>query len=279
MEVQDRVAQLSASSIDRALRPYRARQKRRGVSTTRPGTLLKQQIAMRTFAEWTEQQPGFFEMDLVAHCGWTGAGQFLYTLSLVDVATGWVTCAGLRDKRSETVFCGLQRLQAELPFPILGLDSDNGSEFINQVMLAYCQTEAITFTRSRPYRKNDGCHVEQKNWAVVRRLVGYDRLEVEALAALERIHDLSRDYVNFLHPVRKLVSKTRHGARVSRRYDAAQTPYHRLLASGVLSAAMTADLTQRSSALDPIRLKLQLEAAQRTLTARAARSDAYVRQP
>ena len=161
MEVQDRVAQLSASSIDRALRPYRTRGKRRGVSTTRPGTLLKQQIAMRTFAEWTEQQPGFFEMDLVAHCGWSGAGQFLYTLSLVDVATGWVTCAGLRHKRSETVFGGLQRLQAELPFPILGLDSDNGSEFINQVMLAYCQTEAITFTRSRPYRKNDGCHVEQ----------------------------------------------------------------------------------------------------------------------
>ena len=190
-----------------------------------------------------------------------------------------MTCAGLRDKRSETVFCGLQRLQAELPFPILGLDSDNGSEFINQVMLAYCQTEAITFTRSRPYRKNDGCHVEQKNWAVVRRLVGYDRLEVEALAALEHIHDLSRDYVNFLHPVRKLVSKTRHGARVSRRYDAAQTPYHRVLASGVLTPAMTADLTQRSSALDPIRLKLELEAAQRTLTARAARSDAYVRQP
>jgi len=119
MEVQDRVAQLSASSIDRALRPYRTRGKRRGVSTTRPGTLLKQQIAMRTFAEWTEQQPGFFEMDLVAHCGWTGAGQFLYTLSLVDVATGWVSCAGLRDKRAQTVLAALHGVHEGLPFKIL----------------------------------------------------------------------------------------------------------------------------------------------------------------
>ena len=139
---------------------------------------------------------------LVAHCGWSGAGQFLYTLSMVDVATGWVVCAGLRDKRQETVVLALQRLQAELPFRVLGLDSDNGTEFINRVLLDYCTDRGITFTRSRPYLKNDTCHVEQKNLAVVRRLVGYDRLEWPALPALERIHDLARDYINFLHPVR-----------------------------------------------------------------------------
>jgi hypothetical protein len=170
---------MSASSIDRALRPYRAREQRRGLSTTRPGTLLKQQIAMRTFAEWTEQRPGFLEMDLVAHCGWSGAGQFLYTLSLVDVATGWVSCAGLRDKRSETVFRGLQRLQAELPFPILGLDGDNGSEFINQVLLGYCQSEAISPpAHGRTARTTAATRSRRTGGGP--RLVGYDRLSCRA---------------------------------------------------------------------------------------------------
>jgi len=280
LEVQARVARMSAATVDRALKSSREQAKqRRGLSTTRAGTLLKHQIAIRTFAEWTEARPGFIEMDLVAHCGWSGAGQFLYTLSMVDVATGWVACAGLRDKRQETVFHALQRLQADLPFRILGLDSDNGSEFINRALLDYCTSQGITFTRSRPYLKNDTCHVEQKNWAVVRRLVGYDRLELEALPALERIHDLARDYVNFLHPVRKLVSKTRNGPRVTRRYDPAKTPFHRLVDSGVLSIKMTRQLQARSNNVDPLRLKVQLEAAQRTLAARALRSDSYVRQP
>ena len=279
-EVQARVAHMSAATVDRALRPSRVQaKKRRGLTTTKAGTLLKRQIAIRTFADWTDARPGFLEMDLVAHCGWSGAGQFLYTLSMVDVATGWVACAGLRDKRSETVFYGLQRLQADLPFRILGLDSDNGSEFINRVLLDYCAHQGITFTRSRPYLKNDTCHIEQKNWAVVRRLVGYDRLELPALPALERIHDLARDYVNFLHPVRKLVSKTRNGPRVTRRYDAAQTPFHRLLDSGVLSINVTRQLNARSKNVDPVRLKVQLESARRTLADRAVRSDSYVRQP
>jgi hypothetical protein len=280
LEVQARVAGMSAATVDRALKASREQAKqRRGLSTTRAGTLLKRQIAIRTFADWTDARPGFFEMDLVAHCGWSGAGQFLYTLSMVDVATGWVACAGLRDKRQETVFHALQRLQAELPFRILGLDTDNGSEFMNRALLDYCISQGITFTRSRPYLKNDTCHVEQKNWAVVRRLVGYDRLELPALPALERIHDLASDYINFLHPVRKLVSKTRNGPRVTRRYDAAQTPFERLLASGVLSIKRTRRLRARSKSVDPLRLKVQLETAQRTLAARAVRSDAYVRHP
>jgi hypothetical protein len=190
-----------------------------------------------------------------------------------------VACAGLRDKRSETVFHALQRIRSELPFRILGLDSDNGTEFINRTLLEYCTDQHITFTRSRPYLKNDTCHIEQKNWAVVRRLVGYDRLEWPALAALERIHDLAGDYINFLHPVRKLVSKTRSGPRVTRRYDLASTPFHRLLDSGALFIKMTNELKKRSQNIDPYRLKVQLESAQRTLAVRAARSDSYMRQP
>jgi Integrase core domain len=277
--VQQRVGGMSPATVDRALKPLREQTRRRGISTTKAGTLLKRQIPIRTFAEWTDARPGFFEMDLVAHCGWSGAGQFLYTLSMVDVATGWVACAGLRDKRSETVFHALQRIRTELPFRILGLDSDNGTEFINRALLEYCTHQGITFTRSRPYLKNDTCHVEQKNWAVVRRLVGYDRLEWPALAPLERIHDLARDYINFLHPVRKLVSKTRSGPRVTRRYDVASTPFQRLLDSGVLSIAMTRQLHKRSHNIDPYRLKVQLEHAQQPLAARAVRSDSYVRQP
>jgi len=184
--IQAHVAGMSPATVDRALKALREQGKaRRGISTTKAGTLLKRQIPIRTFADWTDARPGFFEMDLVAHCGWSGAGQFLYTLSMVDVATGWVACAGLRDKRSETVFHALQRLRADLPFRIRGLDSDNGTEFINRAVLEYCTDQGITFTRSRPYFMNDTCHVEQKIWAVVRRLVGYDRLEAPALPALE----------------------------------------------------------------------------------------------
>jgi hypothetical protein len=143
--VQARVSHMSAATVDRALKPLRERSKvRRGISTTKPGTLLKRQIPIRTFHDWTEARPGFIEMDLVAHCGWSGAGQFLDTLSMVDVATGWVACAGLRDKRQETVFHALQRLQRELPFRILGLDSDNGTEFINRALLEYCTDHHIT---------------------------------------------------------------------------------------------------------------------------------------
>src|SRR5205085_6699824 len=148
--VQTHVAGMSAATVDRALKASREQvKKRRGLSTTTAGTLLKRQIAIRTFADWTDARPGFLEMDLVAHCGWSGAGPFLYTLSMVDVATGWVVSAGLRDKRQEAVFHALQRVQADLPFRILGLDSDNGTEFINHALLDFCADHGITFTRSR----------------------------------------------------------------------------------------------------------------------------------
>jgi hypothetical protein len=268
-ETIERVARMSPATIDRALASSRAGLPKRGISMTRPGTLLKHQVAIKTFADWTETVPGFVEVDLVAHCGWTGAGPFLYTLTLVDVATGWVSCAGLRDKRAQTVLAALHRLHEGLPFRILGLDSDSGSEFLNKPLVEYCAAERITFTRGRPYRKNDSCFVEQKNWAVVRRLVGYQRLEAPALAALERVHELARDYVNFLHPVRKLTEKVRRGARITRRYDVAQTPYRRLLASSALPRKAERQLTVRWAAVNPLRLKLELESAQRTLGERA----------
>ena len=207
------------------------------------GNLLKSSIPIRTFADWQEDCPGFIEVDLVLHCGESGEGFYLTTLSAVDVATGWSECIGVWGKGQERVGGAVHRIRQRLPFPPLGLDSDNGSEFINQHLFSYCQREKITFTRSRSYKKNDSCHVEQKNWSVVRRLVGYDRYNSRAaLEALNRIYDLTRLYVNFFQPVMKLMSKTRQGARVHKVYDTARTPYQRLLKSSVLTEAKQQEL-------------------------------------
>jgi hypothetical protein len=273
-----RVRRMSPASIDRALRQHRAAWPRRGRGTTKPGTLLKGQVPIKTYADWDGAVPGFLEIDLVAHCGATGAGEFLLTLSTVDVATGWSACAGVLNKGEYAVFTALERLRGELPFPLRGLDSDNGSEFLNHALVRWCQQERITFTRSRPYQKQDTCHVEQKNWSVVRRLVGYARFERFALPALNRVYALARDYVNCYQPVLKLREKTRDGPKVTKRYDRAQTPYRRLLAARVLTPEAEATLAARYAALHPVRLKADLEAAQQALYRSAVRSDSPVRQ-
>jgi hypothetical protein len=276
-EVLARVAAVSPATIDRLLAPDRAQGLRRPQGLTKPGTLLKQQIPIKTFAEWEDTRPGFLEMDLVAHGGASSAGEFLFTLSTVDVATGWVGLSGVRHKGEYATFEALCRLRTALPFPLLGVDSDNGGEFINRSLFRYCLQEGITFTRGRPYHKNDNCHIEQKNWSVVRRLVGYARFELHALPSLNRVYTVATDYVNFFQPVRKLLEKRREGARVHKRYDQAQTPYQRLLATGVLPAEQAEALARRSAALNPLQLKLDLEAAQAALYAHAVRSDPYVR--
>jgi hypothetical protein len=274
----DRVAQLSAATIDRLLAPYRALPRGRGRSLTRPGSLLRSQVPIKTFADWDDAQPGFLEIDLVAHCGSTSAGPFLFTLSTVDVATGWTLCRGVRNRGEEAVFEELAEIRRRLPFPLLGLDADNGGEFINRTLVHYCEDESITLTRARPYRKNDSCHVEQKNWSVVRRLVGYARFEPDALTALNAVYALAEDYVNFLQPVLKLVEKTRDGPRVRRRYDTAQTPYRRLLSLSPLEAASRHQLVTRYETVHPIRLKTALEEAQTQLSAHATRSHSAVMQ-
>jgi hypothetical protein len=260
-DVEKRLRQASRPTLARLLAPARAQYPLRGATTTRPGTWLKQQIPIRTFTEWDDALPGFCEVDLVAHCGSSTLGFFLCTLCAVDVATSWVDLQPLWGKGQHRVTAAVHELRRRWPVPLVGLDSDNGSEFINQTLYGYCTRESITFTRSRPWQKNDSAHVEQKNGAVVRHLVGYDRFASKAAyGQLHRVYRLARLHVNFFQPVEKLVRKTRQGARAHRVYDRAQTPYQRLCAAGVLTPAAHQELEALYQSLNPLQLRRDLEA-------------------
>jgi len=259
LATEGQLCRMSPSTIDRLLRPHRRLGGRRGLSTTRPGSLLKSSIPIRTFADWQENKPGFMEVDLVAHCGEATEGFYLNTLCAVDVASGWTECLPVWGKGQERVGGAIHKIRRRLPFHLLGLDSDNGSEFINRHLFTYCHQQGITFTRSRAYKKNDSCYVEQKNGNVVRRLVGYDRYTSKAAyQCLERLYSNVRLYINFFQPTMKLVSKTRHGAKVNKVYDMARTPYQRLLEAGVLTEAKQQELAATYHGLNPVRLLKQI---------------------
>ena len=270
-EVDKRLRQASRPTLARLLAPARAQYPRRGATTTRPGTLLKHEIPIRTFTEWDEARPGFLEIDLVAHCGSNTEGFYLCTLCAVDIATAWVELDAVWGKGQERVGGAVDHVRTRLPIPLVGLDSDNGSEFINRTLLLYCRRYGITFTRSRAWKKNDSAHVEQKNGAIVRQLVGYDRFTTQAAyAQFQRVYQLARWHVNFFQPVQKLVSKTRTGARTRRFYDRAQTPYQRLCALGVLPPEKRADLEALYQRLNPLQLRRDLDAALERLWTLAA---------
>ena len=261
-EIRDQLGSVSASTIDRLLSRHKDNGLRRPFSTTKPGSLLKASIPISTFAEWEENRPGFVEVDPVAHCGDTTEGFYLNTLSAVDIATGWVECQAVWGKGQERVGDAVHRMAPSLPFPLLGLDSDNGSEFINHHLHTYCQRNEITFTRSRPYRKNDNAHVEQKNWSVVRRLVGYGRYTSRlSLRHLERVYRLVDLYVNFFQPVLKLKHKSRNGARVHKVYHSAQTPYQRLLQYDALTSEQRVTMQRHYELLNPMKLKRGIDRA------------------
>jgi len=255
VQIKSLLLRMSRATIDRCLKPARF-EKQHGLSTTKPGSLLKKAIPVRTFADWDDARPGFVEVDLVAHCGETVHGQYLNTLSVVDVSTGWVECLALAHRSQQMVSAAIVELRQRLPFPLIGLDSDNGSEFINDTLYRYCLDEHITFTRSRPYKKNDQAHVEQKNWSVIRHLIGYDRLETQAeLNLLNAIYTDLRLYTNFFQPVLKLVAKDRVGNRIIKRYDTATTPFRRVLASAEVSTADKLRLLNLYPQLNPVTLR------------------------
>jgi hypothetical protein len=269
--IREALAQVSPATVDRLLAPERKRLMPRGHSMTRPGYLLKKQVPIRTFADWSDAAPGFVEADLVAHDGGSAFGDFLCTLTMTDVATGWTEVIAILNKAQRNVFPAIQRVRERLPFPLLGLDTDNGSEFINKNLVRYCDQERITFTRSRPYRKNDGCYVEQKNNSVVRRSVGYARFDSpQALEALNAQYERLRLLVNFVYPSAKLVSKSRVGSRVIRAYDHPRTPFQRVLAHPAIDDATKARLTALHRSLDPVSLAKEFRSLQDALLRLAA---------
>jgi hypothetical protein len=252
--------QMSAATIDRLLARFR-QQKGRGLSTTKPGTLLKDSIPVRTFADWDDAKPGFVEIDLVAHCGVSTHGQYLQTLTTTDITTGWTECLALKHRSQRNVSAAIKLLRERLPFPLLGIDSDNDGVFINETLFRYCEDERVTFTRCRPYKKNDQAHVEQKNWSVVRKTIGYKRYESEtALTLMESIYADLRLYVNFFQPVQKLVSKRRNGSKVQKRYDQARTPHQRVVDSPDVTSKDKLRLQVTYLALNPVQLRDRIDA-------------------
>jgi hypothetical protein len=255
-QVRAKLLSISAATIDRALADDRRRLRIRGRHGTKPGSMLRRQIPIRTFSEWDDRRPGFCEADLVAHDGGSGHGEYCQTLDLTCVATGWTEMRALPTKAQRWVLQALEEIRAALPFPLLGLDCDNGGEFINVELFRWCEAEEITFTRTRPYRKNDNCFVEQKNWPVVRQQVGYLRYDTQQeVKALQELYAHLRLYVNFFQPQMKLVSKTRRGAKVSKKFDAAPTPYQRVLDSSEVDEDAKNTLRQSFIALNPAQLK------------------------
>jgi len=258
-QVVELLLSMSPATIDRKLKPAR-RLRHRGRSTTRRGTWLKSQIPVRTFADWDDTCPGFTEIDLVAHCGTSTRGEYLNTLSMVDVATQWFESQAVTYRSQREVFVALDQLRYQFPFPLKGIDSDNDSVFINAHLVRYCQREGITFTRSRPYKKNDQAHVEQKNGSVIRNLIWHDRYEgLEATQALNDVYECLCPWINFFQPSMKLVEKHRVGSKVHKKYDTPQTPYQRVQASPDVSEEDKLALRQLFLTLDPLQLRKELD--------------------
>lgn len=269
-EVRVRLLAISAATIDRVLAPVRAgasdgRRRRNAHSSA-----VRRSVPIRTYADWNDPVPGYMEADLVAHSGPSASGSFVQTLTLTDVATGWTECAPLLFREQRLLSEVMSALRPVLPFPLLGFDTDNDSVFMNETIKGWCEAAQVAFTRSRPYRKNDQAHVEQKNGAVVRRMVGYRRYTgIAAAAELARLYRSMRLYVNFFQPSFKLMEKTRDGARVTKRYHPPLTPFQRVQAHPAVAPVAKDVLAAQFVQLDPVILLHEIRQAQARLTALA----------
>ncbi len=233
--LEDQLLAISARQMDRRLRETKHIVKRRLYGTTRPGSLLKQMIPIKT-DHWDVNRPGYLEIDLVSHSGASAVGEFVHSLDCVDIATCWVERKAVMGKSALGVLNAVTEIEHQLPFPLKGIDSDNGSEFINNRLLAFCQQRpaghTIQFTRSRPYKKDDNAHIEQKNWTHVRKLMGWDRYDTaKAQEAANQLYDELRIFQNLFQPSMKLRCKIRIGSRLIRRYDTPRTPFERVVES------------------------------------------------
>ncbi len=258
----DQLLSVSAATIDRLLAKTRARTRPKGLGGTKPGSLLRNQIPIRTH-NWDITRPGFVEADTVAHCGNSLAGDFIWSLTLTDIHTGWTECRATWNNGATGVIKQIKNIQTGLPFELKGFDCDNGSEFLNHHLLRYFTEHKprIKFTRSRPYKKNDNAHVEQKNWSYVRQLLGYDRLDNPKL--VEPINNLYTKQwsrlQNHFHPTLKLLQKKRINSKYYKKYKTPRTPYQRLIESPDIAKNDKKTLENLHQTLDPFKLKQQID--------------------
>src|ERR1043166_5541704 len=263
--VRESLLSMSAASMDRLLKTVRDTAKQ-GRRRTMINTPLRKSIAIRTFGDWNDPLPGFFEMDMVVHCGKSMVGSYVHSLVLTDIASGWTEAIAMVIREQTLITESVSEVRAKLPFPVRGLDVDNDSAFINDTLVAYCRDHKIELTRCRAYKKNDQAWIEQKNGAVIRRMVGYGRLEgTQTTAVLNKLYTSARLFVNFFQPSFKLLSKTREGAKVIKKYHPPATPCERLLERVDVSEECKEQLRQTLATLDPVRLLSEIREAQRVL--------------
>lgn len=268
--VRVRLLAISAATIDRVLAPVKAIGPGRGRRRNAHSSAVRRSVPVRTYADWGDPAPGYMEADLVAHSGPSANGSFVQTLTLTDIATGWTECAPLLFREQRLLSEVMTALRPALPFPLLGFDTDNDSVFMNETITGWCEAANVEFTRSRPYRKNDQAHVEQKNGAIVRRMVGYRRYTgIAAAGELALLYRSMRLYVNFFQPSFKLMEKTRDGARVTKRYHPPLTPFQRVQAHPSVPQAAKGDLATQFTQLDPVVLLRDIREAQARLAALA----------
>lgn len=259
-EQKQKLVKISPATIDRLLVKHNKRPKIKGHSYTKPGTLLKTQIPVRTFADWNEEGLGFFEIDLCGHDGGLAKGDFAWTLNFAEVKYQWTEQIAVFNKAQIHVFAGIKTIRGRLPFPLLGYDSDSGSEFINHQLYRYSIQEKITFTRGRPGKKNDNPYVEEKNDSVVRKWVGYGRFDTQAqVNTLNELYDVLRLYTNFFLPVMKLKERERVGSKVIKRYDRPKTPYQRILEAEDVTKEVKDRLRNQYKTLKVVKLKRQID--------------------
>lgn len=260
-DVKDKLLTISPATIDRLMDTFRGKYSKQGLCTTKPGSIIKKRIPVKT-KQWDETMPGFIEADTVAHCGDTTEGQFVYTINCVDIASGWTEQRAVWGKGQRGVLEAIKDIEANLPFPLLGFDSDNGSEFLNWHLLRYLddRKRPVQFTRARAYQKNDNAHIENKNWTHIRQYIGYQRFEHQQLAQqLNEIYTSEwKDFFNFFIPSVKLISKRREGAKVIKVYDKPKTPLQRLLESDNISTETKKLLRQKAEGLNPFQLQEQI---------------------
>lgn len=263
---ETKILMMSTSTLGRMVKKMREKNVLKGIATTRPGTLLKSEIPLRV-GVWEETDPGFLEIDLVAHCGDNALGPFISTLNTTDIATGWFEAEAVMGKAEKGILTGVEKIKGRLPYKISGIDSDNGGEFINRQLYDYCVKNNIIFTRSRPYKKNDNAHIEQKNYTTVRQVLGYQRFDDDrVLGCMNKLYrGPLRLYINFFQPSEKCIEKTRIGSRIVKKYDVAKTPYERVILHQKTTEEARNYLITLFNSLDPFLLRKEIDALVREI--------------